>query len=97
MSDIYRVPAWLMLEYWEMQYNPTDKPNVFTVTIFTPNNSPTGGNLACSGKGVSISHASKNAFKNRLTKLKNDTSIPTEGSALPSENQASEEQPQETS
>lgn len=89
MSEIYRVPPWLMLEHWELDYQPFDKPNTFAITIFDSDYS------ACVGKGVSISHAAKNAYKNRQRKL-NETRISSEGSASPSENKAEENQPTKT-
>lgn len=94
MSEIYRVPPWLMLECWDLSHDPDDKPNTFTVSIY-------GGDTKneYQGKGVSISHAAKNAYKKRQRALKeqtNETSIPAEGSALPSENQTQENESPET-
>jgi len=82
MSEIYRVPPWLMLEHWRMSFDPADKPNGFVVSILSERGEH-------SGKGVSIAHAAKNAFKNRQ---RNEKTIPAKGHTLPSEDQTEEDQ-----
>ncbi len=69
MSEVYRIPPWLMAEYWEMHFTPKNMPDNFRVYIFKDGQ-------AYEGKGVSISHAAKNAYKLR----KNASQLPAKGS-----------------